>query len=138
MRYFIFLLLAVTINSANGEEVKPENITKDFKKLIAAPGVGKIRLVYEYSGEPISSPARLSVYIRCEDMKKELKVEELNLCSVNKYDYADKQKTLDLDLQFARVDFSSKVFCDRNEVRSLDLGEFCTKAWEKQTKSKKR
>jgi hypothetical protein len=138
MNIFMLLLVMIGLGSAHSEEIKPENITKDFKKVIVAPGVGKLRLVYEYSGEPVSSPAKLTVYVRCEDIAKELKAEELDLCSINKYDYAPKQKTLNLDLQFGRVDFSSKVFCDRHEDRAIDIGEFCSKAWEKHGKIKRK
>jgi hypothetical protein len=106
-------------------ELKIKEMGKNFDKKMDAAGVGKLRLKYRYIGEPIAKPADLTVSVQCQGMKKELKIEAMDMCSLTKYDYVAHEKTLNIEAQTARVETNGKVYCDQKLEKSISVGDFC-------------
>ncbi len=126
MRFLTATLMIFAISiSVEAEQTKIKDIHKSFEKKIDDPKVGKIRLKYKWAGEPQAKPADVTVFLKCVGAKKEKQIYYDDICQINHYEYSG--KILTFQVQKARVDDTSKVWCDQFLDETLKLEEICAK-----------
>lgn len=127
MKIWTILLLSLGFAAPTvAEEIKIKDFRKNFEKKIDDPKLGQIRIKYKYAGEPQAKPADVTIFLKCNGAKKETQIYYDDICQLNKYEYSG--KILTFQLQKARVDETSKVWCDQYLDESLKLEEICAKA----------
>lgn len=116
------------VNETIAELPKKTDLPQDFVKNIDATGVGKLRVEYKDYGDPVSAPANLNVFLKCDGSKKEILVSHLGMCMVRSYQYVKEDKTLKLAVMKERVNHSA-AFCDVAEEEEFDIGQACKDFW---------
>lgn len=86
---------------------------------------------FAYAGEPLAKPADVTIFLKCDGMKKELQVYYRDVCWVNQYEYIPGDKALAFQVTTARVDATSKVYCDQFTDETLKLEQLCADAFKK-------
>jgi hypothetical protein len=130
MKAFTFTLLAFLLFSMPlfADEVKFEGYKKDFEKKFDTGNGGKVRMYYRISGEPVTAPARIEIYVKCKGEKEETLIETIRICHLKKYTYEKSVHLLTLAYVFGRVDESSTGQCDAEDERELKLPNLCVKS----------
>lgn len=105
------------------EEIKIKDFRKSFEKKIDDPKLGLIRIKYKYAGEPQAKPADVAIFLKCNGAKKEKQIFYADICQLNHYEYSG--KTLTFQIQKARVDETSKVWCDQYVDETIKFDELC-------------
>lgn len=124
MRYAILLILSFGfLFPAHGAETQVKDFRKSFEKKFDDPKLGVVRIKYKYAGEPQAKPADVTVFLKCNGEKKEKQIYYSDICQLNKYEYSD--KILTFQVQKARVDDTSKVWCDQFLDETLKLEDLC-------------
>lgn len=123
MKFFIFICTAfVLMNSNLSFGGTLENPKHNFKKL------GIVWLVHEVPGEPISTPERLTINIKCQNSKAFRQVALIRMCSLAEHEYDDRRNTVRIKVISGRiVPETGEVFCDQVEDKEFPLTEKCSK-----------
>jgi len=117
------ILLILSLHPASYAEGKYK---KDFTKQIYVNGVGQIKLVYRFTGEPVSRPRGLQIWIKCPKSKEWDPVGEYQMCELNNYELDAKGKTLNVSYNDGRADPNTgKSFCDVRGEGKVDLAPLC-------------
>lgn len=118
MTIWTLLLTLFSLHAANYRE--------DFKKQIYVNGVGQVKLVYLFSGEPVSRPRSLSIYVKCQGTKEWEPVGQYQMCELKDYQYDAKTRKLSVQYVDGRVNPVTGVsVCDQRGEGQLDLGALC-------------
>lgn len=133
MKNIIYLTLAAFSLTvfAGPTNVDTKERTKKWEKTVEAPKVGKVRMKFAYAGEPLAKPADLTVYVKCDGMKKEIQTYYRDICWVNTYEYEKGDKALLFQVTTARVDNDSKVWCDQFTDEKIEVEKACQDAFAK-------
>lgn len=100
--------------------------TPDFDRQIFANGIGPVRLVYKYTGDPVIRPTELEIWVRCGSNKQWKPVGHLEMCNLGKYSYDPATKTLNVKYQDGRVNAQTgEVFCDQIGENKISLANIC-------------
>jgi hypothetical protein len=114
----IFLLLSTSAFAAGNFSSK-SGVLNDS-------GIGKIRIVHELVGEPVSQPERVIVYVTCKGEKKEKRVGTHRMCIYEGHSLESGTKELTLKMYFGRVDPNSgETTCDQFNMKTYDFGKIC-------------
>lgn len=101
---------------------------KDFKKQLYVVGIGQIKLDYIFSGEPVSRPRSLQIYIKCEKATAWKPVGEYQMCELKDYELDPNKKILKVTYLDGRVNpISGQSYCDRAGEGEVDLKPLCAK-----------
>lgn len=123
MKLFIFVCIAIVLMSSNfsfGGTL--ENSRHTFKKL------GVVVLKHEVPGEPISTPERLTINIRCQNSKAFRQVALIRMCSLAEHEFDDRRNIVRIKVISSRiVPETGEVFCDQVEDKEYSLADKCTK-----------
>lgn len=118
MKIFILLFVYSTAFAADNFNSKSATLTD--------PGIGRIRIVHELVGEPISQPERVVVFVICKGEKKEKRVGTHRMCLYEGHSLESGTKELTLKMQFGRVDPNSgETTCDQFNMKTYDFGTIC-------------
>lgn len=116
------------IQEADAAPETTKEFEKNFDKKMVAPAVGKVRIKYEYHGEPMLSPAEFTLFAKCEGSKKELEIVNEDICSINKWEYNASDKSFIIDVQKGVLDETSSVHCTDHQELKYNVGDFCKEA----------
>ncbi len=98
----------------------------NFERQVKVNGVGEVKLEYVFSGEPVSRPRSMSIYVKCARGKPWAPVGQYQMCELKNYDLDLKAKKLTLSYTDGRVDPTTGVsVCDRADDAELDLSDLC-------------
>lgn len=118
---FSSLVVSAALPLAHAEE-------KEFDQTTEVSGVGFVRIVHRIPGEPIMSPDRFEVFVRCHRDKKEKLVERLSICDLKSYNLDKKTKLVSVSFLSGRTDPSDgATHCDIPEDRDIKLDTVCKK-----------
>ncbi len=119
IKTFILVLSLMLSAAANAE-------LKDFTKQIYVVGVGQFKLKYFYSGEPVSRPRSLQIFVKCINSTEWNPVGEYKMCELTKYEYDAKTKKLMVNYIDGRVEPAmSRSHCDQLGNGELQLADKC-------------
>jgi hypothetical protein len=120
MRLILFLATIYSINVfAEGD---PDPKVEDFVQKIYVLNVGQSRISYHYSGEPVSRPAKMRIYMKCSNSGPERLVTEVPMCSWEDYHYDPSSKSVYVKYFAGRVDpETGDVNCDQNLEDRISL-----------------
>lgn len=118
MKYLILILFLSLSTSAE--------ILKDFDKQNYVNGVGQLRLKYIFTGEPVSRPRSLKIWVKCEKKKDWKPVGEYQMCALDKYEVDPKNKKLSVKYLDGRVNIQTgESHCDVAGNDEVDLSKIC-------------
>lgn len=123
MKYFLFLLVAFVLMTSNWSFGRGlENPRHTFINL------GVVELKHEEPGEPISTPERLTITLKCSDSKTVKQVALFRMCSLAEHEFDDKNQTVRLKIISSRiVHDTGEVFCDQIDDKEVKLSDKCLK-----------
>lgn len=120
MNHFIAIAILFFSATSNGQE------KRNFNKQLYLNGAGQIKLIYIFTGEPISRPRSLRIYIKCDKNQSWDPVGEFQMCELKNYQLDVKQKKLALTYIDGRVNpLTGESVCDQNETGEVDLSTIC-------------
>lgn len=107
---------------------------KGFDKTTEVSGIGFVRIVHRIPGEPVMSPDRFEVFVRCHRDKKEKLVERLSICDLKSYSLEKQTKIVSVSFMTGRTDPSDgTTHCDTTDYREIKLESVCKKRMRKAT-----
>lgn len=121
--YAVILMAMGFVFHSGASEIQVKDFRKSFEKKFDDPKLGFVRIKYKYAGEPQAKPADVTIFLKCNGEKKEKQIYYADICQLNKYEYSD--KILTFQVQKARVDDTSKVWCDQYLDETLKLEDLC-------------
>lgn len=121
------LLLIGLINlTANFTATADGQYRKNFVKQVYVNGVGQIKLVYKFAGEPVSRPRSLQIWVKCAKAKTWEPVGEYQMCELNQYELKAKEKKLVVSYNDGRADpTTGRSYCDVRGEGTVDLSPLC-------------
>lgn len=108
---------------------------KEFNKTTEVSGVGYVRVVHRVPGEPVMSPDRFEVFVRCHHRKNEQLVESLSICDLKSYNIDKETKLVGVTFLSGRTDPSDGVtHCDIEDYKEIKLASVCKRHGKSQKK----
>lgn len=124
----ISLLIIFTAAHSKSESFnieKKDGILTDFEKSSTIPGGGNVRIQYQFTGEPVSAPARLRIYVKCKASKEETLFQTLKMCHLTRLNFDQGLSLLTTHFVVGRIDENSRSKCDLPEEKEIQLARVC-------------
>ena len=120
-KYLFFLFSLLVLSPAFGKPLKKIKIDP-----FEVSGIGKVRVVHDILGEPVVQPERLQVFLKCKDIKREMRFKVFRMCQWDAVEYDATVKTLTLKLIRGQVDPKSGIVkCDLIDREEIDFSQSC-------------
>lgn len=121
MKFCIYLVVAFILMTSNWSfGAALENSRHTFKDL------GLVELKREDPGEPISTPERLTITLKCANSKKVKQVAFFRMCNLAEHEFDDNNQTVKLKIVSSRiVHDTGEVICDQVDDKEIQLSDKC-------------
>ena len=98
----------------------------DFTRQIYVNGVGQAKLEYAFTGEPISRPRSLTLFIKCKKGEPWRELGTYLMCELKDYNYDAKTKKLSIKYIDGRVNQETgESICDQLGESEFDFSNVC-------------